>query len=144
MTVTGNDGNIEYWYCGACGAYFADADGSTPIAAADIVIPAAHELTHVAYKAATTEAEGNKEYWVCSICGEYFADAAGTRQIADKTSVILQKLTPETPTEPTEPTTDNGGSGTTDFRISIWEWLTRFIRKLLSMFKFGGGEGSVC
>ena len=144
VTVTGNNGNIEYWYCEACGAYFADAAGNTPITEADIVIPAAHSMTHVAYKAPTTEAEGNKEYWICAICGEYFADAAGTQQIADKASVILPKLTPETPTDPTEPSTDNGGGGTTDFRISIWEWLARIIRKILSMFKFGGGEGSIC
>ena len=140
------DGNIEYWYCERCGAYFADEAGTTALTAADIVIPAAHRLTCVAYKAPTTEAEGNKEYWICELCGDYFADEAGASPIADKTSVILPKLTPETPTEPTdptEPTTDNGGSGTTDFRISIWEWLSRIIRKLLSMFKFGG-EGSIC
>ena len=31
------DGNIEYWKCDACGKYFSDAEGTTEIAAEDVV-----------------------------------------------------------------------------------------------------------
>ena len=44
-----------------------DAHAAAPVAETDIVIPAAHSLTHVTAVAATFETEGNKEYWVCSI-----------------------------------------------------------------------------
>lgn len=34
-----NEGNIEYWYCSACGKYFSDKDGNTEISHTDVVIP---------------------------------------------------------------------------------------------------------
>ena len=37
--TTSADGNIEYWYCPACGRYFADANGDHEITQADTVIP---------------------------------------------------------------------------------------------------------
>ncbi len=39
------EGNIEYWICTKCGCYFSDANGSTAIAAADVVIPKKAEHT---------------------------------------------------------------------------------------------------
>ena len=39
------EGNIEYWLCTKCGCYFSDANGSTAIAAADVVIPKTAEHT---------------------------------------------------------------------------------------------------
>ena len=156
VTVTGNDGNIEYWICERCGRYFADAAGTTELTEDEIRIPAAHSLTHVAYKAPTTEAEGNLEYWVCEICGEYFADAAGAQQMADKTTVILPKLeepssdepssdepsseepssdepSSEEPTSGAEPTTENCGGSTV--RLSIWQIIINFLKKIFSAFR---------
>ena len=59
---------------------------------------APHVLSHVAAKAATTEAEGNKEYWHCSICDKYFSDENATTEIKLSDTVIA-KLEPETTTE---------------------------------------------
>ncbi len=39
------EGNIEYWLCTKCGCYFSDANGSTAIAAADVVIQKKAEHT---------------------------------------------------------------------------------------------------
>lgn len=98
-----------------------------------------HSLTHVVYNAPTVDTEGNKEYWVCGVCGDYFADEAGTQAIADKASVVLPKLAQQEE-DPTEPTTENHGVDT-DTRISLWQWLINFIRKLLTMFT---GSSSIC
>ena len=32
-----SEGNIEYWYCGGCGKYYSDKDGTKEIAKADTV-----------------------------------------------------------------------------------------------------------
>ena len=72
ITVTGNDGNIEYWYCDNCDLYFADAEGTAALTEEEIVIPAAHHLTHTEGVAATHTAAGSKEYWYCDICEKYF------------------------------------------------------------------------
>lgn len=37
--TTREEGNIEYWYCPACGRYFADANGDHEITQAETVIP---------------------------------------------------------------------------------------------------------
>lgn len=64
-----------------------------------------HSLTHHAATAATTEAAGNSEYWSCAECDKYFSDSQGATEIADKSSVVIPKLTPETPSTPDTPTT---------------------------------------
>lgn len=64
-----------------------------------------HDLTHHAAKEATTEAAGNSEYWSCAECEKYFSDSQGAAEIADKSSVVIPKLTPETPSTPDTPTT---------------------------------------
>ena len=50
------------------------------------------DLTAVAAKAATTEAEGNIAYWYCSGCGKYYSDAAATKEI-EKAQTVIAKLT---------------------------------------------------
>lgn len=40
--TTSEVGNIEYWYCAACGRYFADSTGAKEITKADTVIPKRH------------------------------------------------------------------------------------------------------
>lgn len=64
-----------------------------------------HDLTRHAAKEATTEAAGNSEYWSCAECDKYFSDSQGATEIADKSSVVIPKLTPETPSTPDTPTT---------------------------------------
>ena len=40
--TTSEVGNIEYWYCAACGKYFSDANGDHEITQAETVIPKRH------------------------------------------------------------------------------------------------------
>ena len=82
------DGNIEYWYCTVCQKYFSDAQGTTEIAAADIVVPAAHTLEHVEASPATCTAAGNIEYWYCTACQKYFSDAQGATEITQAATVV--------------------------------------------------------
>lgn len=50
-----------------------------------------HNLTHVAAKEATAEAEGNIEYWVCADCGKIFADKELTKELKKEETVIAKK-----------------------------------------------------
>ena len=71
VTVTGYDGNIEYWYCENCGRYFADAAAQEEVTEEDIVIPAAHHMQHTPAVPAGCE-DGVVEFWYCEICGNYY------------------------------------------------------------------------
>ncbi|MBQ6798820.1 MAG: hypothetical protein IJP11_06255 [Oscillospiraceae bacterium] len=85
-------GNVEYWYCADCDAFYLNAEGTNKTA--DVTVPVdpdAHALEKVAAKAATTEAEGNIEHWRCRRCEAVFADAEGKQKLA-KEDVILEKL----------------------------------------------------
>ncbi len=73
---------------------------------------AAHKLTAVPAKAATTTAEGNKAYWVCD-CGKWYSDAAGKTEITDKTTVVIPKLK-ETAVETTTEATTEAADATTE------------------------------
>ena len=79
---------------------YSDAEGTNKITKAEVVIPAAHTLTHVPAKAATETAEGNIEYWHCSVCDNYYSDQACTKQITLAQTVI-----------PANPNAGGGGSG---------------------------------
>ena len=73
------NGNIEYWYCEACGYAWLDAEGTLSTNLMAVVLPMAHgELTHVAAKDATCTENGNIEYWYCEACGYAWLDAEGT------------------------------------------------------------------
>ena len=70
------EGNIEYWYCEACGQAWLDADCTLNTNLKAVVTPAAHaEATHVAAKDATCQENGNIEYWYCEACGQTWLDA---------------------------------------------------------------------
>lgn len=75
-------GNIEYWHCSQCGAYFADAGATQVIQQQDTVTPvnaSAHpSLTNVPAVSAKCDAPGHIEYWHCDQCGKYFSDAGST------------------------------------------------------------------
>ena len=86
------NGNIEYWYCEACGYAWADEALTQQTNMMSIVIPMAHApATHVEAKDATCVEDGNIEYWYCEACGQAWLDEACTLNTNVK-SVILPAL----------------------------------------------------
>lgn len=89
------DGNIEYYQCTreGCGRLFSDATGQNELTAADVILPAAHDLKKVEAKDPTYAQDGSIEHWVCTRkgCGKLFADANGTQELTPA-EVILPKL----------------------------------------------------
>ena len=64
------DGNIAYWYCGLCGKYFADVNGSRVITYEDTVIAATgHTPVIDPAVPATFDSTGLTEGSHCSVCG---------------------------------------------------------------------------
>ena len=73
------NGNIEYWYCEACGQAWLDEACTLNTNLLAVVLPMAHgEITHVAAKDATCTELGNIEYWYCEACGAAWLDEACT------------------------------------------------------------------
>ena len=116
-------GNIEYWYCPDCQAYFQDEACTQLTNAKRVILPetGSENLKHVEAVAATTEKEGNIEYWYCPDCGAYFQDEACTqltnakRVITPKLEVVPETTVPEATTpEATTPeaTTPQTGDAT--------------------------------
>ena len=91
-------GNIEYWYCEACGQAWLDEACTLNTNLKAVKLPAAHTYTYpcdqicsvcyeltnpdathtivaVEAKAATCTANGNVAYWYCSDCGSAWLDA---------------------------------------------------------------------
>ena len=94
----------------------------------------AGEIKLMGYHAATETADGYTGDKYCLACGNLVE--AG--QVIPHTG----STTPENPTQPDDP--GNNGGSNTDTRIPFLEWLRNFIKKLLALFKIGGGEGSIC
>ena len=88
------EGMIEYYYCGDCGTYFADAELTTKLedqTGANLIIPmAAHTIvmSSTGFEATCTE-EGVIEYYYCGSCNTYFADAELTTKLEDQTGMNL-------------------------------------------------------
>ena len=73
------NGNIEYWYCEACGQAWLDEACTLNTNLKAVVLPMTHgEITHVAAKDATCTELGNIEYWYCAACGQAWLDEACT------------------------------------------------------------------
>ncbi len=73
------NGNIEYWYCEACGQAWLDEACTLNTNLKAVILPMAHaEATHVAAKDATCYENGNIEYWYCEACGQAWLDEACT------------------------------------------------------------------
>ena len=109
-TCTEN-GNIEYWYCDACGGCW-DNENATgmPLNRMMVIVPAAghsyfddcsaicdvcgyerevsHNVIHVDAVAADCTTDGNIEYWYCDVCGMAWLDAECTLN-TNLMSVIL-------------------------------------------------------
>ena len=76
------DGNIEYWYCAACGQAWLDAACTLNTNLLSVVLPAVHALEHVAAVVpANCQETGHDEYWYCSGCDAYFGDADASWQV---------------------------------------------------------------
>ena len=97
-------GNIEYWYCDACGYAWLDAECTLNTNLKAVVLPMAahtytdcddatcdvcdfervpsHNLTYVpAVVPANCLETGHDEYWECADCGAYFGDAEASYQV---------------------------------------------------------------
>ncbi len=86
------NGNIEYWYCEACGQAWLDEACTQNTNLLAVVLPMAHApATHVAAKDATCAAEGNIEYWFCEACGQAWLDEACT-QNTNLLAVVLPTI----------------------------------------------------
>ena len=84
------EGNIEYWYCEACGMAWLDAEGTlnTNLQAVKLAPSCKYNAVHTAAKEANCFEEGNVEYWYCETCDVYYLDADCTI-ITNAKSVIL-------------------------------------------------------
>ncbi|MBR6718512.1 MAG: hypothetical protein IKI77_09250 [Oscillospiraceae bacterium] len=81
-------GSAAYWECELCGERYADANGTKPLNAADLIVPAAgHALVHQEAKEATCTEDGAGEHWACTRCGERFADKDGKVKLAGDTVI---------------------------------------------------------
>ncbi|MBR5524726.1 MAG: hypothetical protein IKU51_05635 [Clostridia bacterium] len=70
------NGNIEYWYCEACGQAWLDAECTLNTNLLAVILPMAHtNVKHVEAKAPTCYENGNLEYWFCEDCGQAWLDA---------------------------------------------------------------------
>ena len=88
------EGMLEYYYCGDCNTYFADAELTTELedqTGANLVIPmTGHNITVSCEGfAATCTEEGMLEYYYCGDCNTYFADAELTTKLEDQTGKNL-------------------------------------------------------
>ena len=82
-------GNLEYWYCEACGQAWLDADCTRNTNLKAVILPLVdHKIVHVEAKAPTCYEDGNIEYWYCEVCGFAWLDEACTRNTNLK-AVIL-------------------------------------------------------
>ena len=104
-------GNIEYWYCDACGAAWLDAECTMNTNMMAVKLPmaeheyfndcdtvcmncyqetreASHNVIHVEAVAPTCNALGNIEYWSCDVCGMAWLDEACTLN-TNRFAVIL-------------------------------------------------------
>ena len=88
------EGIVEYYYCGECCTYFADAELTTKMedqTGANLTIPATgHNITdsNEGFAASCLE-EGLMAYWYCGECCTYFADAELTTKMEDQTGLNL-------------------------------------------------------
>ncbi len=83
------DGNIEYWYCEACGTVCLDADMTVISNMKNVVAPAAHtNVIHVEALEAACCINGNVEYWYCADCGMVYLDADLT-VVSNMKNVVL-------------------------------------------------------
>ncbi len=86
-------GNIEYWFCPECEAYYQDEACTQLTNSKRVILPAlgSEKLEHVEALAPACHSLGNIEYWFCPECEGYFQDEACT-QVTNSKRVILPEL----------------------------------------------------
>ena len=82
------DGQKEHWYCSLCKKYFLDETGTLETTEQNLVIPAAHTLTHTVSVPSNCTEDGQKEHWYCTVCKKYFLDEKATNETTERSLVI--------------------------------------------------------
>ena len=92
------EGSIEYWTCDVCGLYFASADGSKSITAAEIVLPKTDHSWAEGYLSDMTG------HWhKCGVCGitsnteKHASGGAATTERAEICTVCGYEIAPKKP-----------------------------------------------
>lgn len=100
------EGSIEYWTCDVCGLYFASADGSKSITAAETVLPKTEHSWSEDYQSDVTG------HWhKCSSCGattnpeRHVSGGSATTQQAEICTVCGYEIAPKRPAD----NNNNGG-----------------------------------
>ena len=93
------EGSIEYWTCDVCGLYFASADGSKSITAAEIVLPKTDHSWAEGYLSDMTG------HWhKCGVCGitsnteKHASGGAATTERAEICTICGYEIAPKKPT----------------------------------------------
>ena len=92
------EGSIEYWTCDVCGLYFASADGSKSITAAEIVLPKTDHRWAEGYLSDMTG------HWhKCGVCGitsnteKHASGGAATTERAEICTICGYEIAPKKP-----------------------------------------------
>ena len=81
-TCTEN-GNIEHWYCEACGSAWLDEARTLNTNLKAVILPALGHVSavHIAARPSTCTENGNVEYWYCADCANAWLDGDYTLPI---------------------------------------------------------------
>lgn len=83
------EGNVDFYYCEACGKYYSDVEGNNELSEQDIDIPMiAHDAVYREYKPSTCTEEGNIAHWECVECGKLFSDKKCTTELSGQDIVV--------------------------------------------------------
>ena len=94
------DGNSEYYYCGGCGKYFADADGNRETTLAETVLPkTGHKPVIVHATEPTCTENGLTEGERCSVCGAVLKSQQTIEKLGHEPSEWIVDLAPTVTTE---------------------------------------------
>lgn len=113
-TCTEN-GTAGHWACTGCDGLFSDEEGTRPVSAEDLVVPAAHELEAVAGRAQACTEPGERAHWRCAVCGALFLEADGTNPTTEEglaTAALGHRIAYSGRVEPTT---------STEGRRACWE-----------------------
>ena len=116
-------GNIEYWYCGNCGKYFSDAEGTTEITQADTLIPV-DKTKHVwddgtVTTPASFAGDGVMTY-TCTVCGETRTEAIPKKEKKAEPAPTPTPTPTPAPTPAPDPSPKPEPSGGSDLPLPLY------------------------